>query len=458
MAIDRSELRRLSPSGEKGFKLAPTRLTTGEPPALPLRAKRPSALFIAPIMPSDRGNGLAMRNWFLLNSYAQRFEVDLAVVPVAGQADQAIGSFPREQIRKSIVVPLGSRDTHFTLLSHLIDPKLRLDAFRDYGRPSIGAFLTPAVSSTLNAFGAEGAYSLIHISRLYLATLARPWIEGWHGRRPALILDSDEDDANAYHRLAQLYRKCGRQRDAEWADAEAHAFAKLAAEWIDRFDLVLTSSPEERLTLRRRDTAASVEAMPNVAPLKCRERAPRYPSGSRNIIFVGNMSYAPNVDAAKWFVREIFPKLRDTFSFRVQFVIAGDHPTSEISRLARQRGVVVTGTLDKIEPLYRSASLAVIPIRAGGGTRIKLLEAAAYGVPVVSTHFGATGTRFTSGRELLLADNAGVFATSCARLLREAELGSRLVAAARRKIKRDFDASTCSRRLLAKIERLSQRE
>ena len=458
MSIRCGELRRLSPSGGKGFKLAPTRVTTGEFPELWLRAKRPSMLFIAPIMPSDRGNGLAMRNWFLLNSYAQRFEVDLAVVPVAGHPHRVIGTFPKEQIRKSIVVPLAARDTHFTLLSRLIDPKLRLDAFRDYGRPSISAFLTPTVFATLNAFAAEGAYSLVHSSRLYLAPLVRPLIERRHGKRPTLILDSDEDDANAYRRLAQLYRKCGRKRDAEWADAEAHAFAQLASEWINRFDLVLISSREERLSLRRRDIGAFIQATPNVAPLKCRERGPRYLSGPRKIIFVGNMSYPPNVDAAKWFVREIFPKLRDTFPFKVHFVIAGDHPTNEVSNLAGQRGVVVTGALDQIEPLYLSASLAVIPIRAGGGTRIKLLEAAAYGVPVVSTHFGATGTRFASGRELLLADNAEAFAASCVRLLRDYGLASRLVAAARRKTKRDFEASTCSRRFLATIERLSQRE
>jgi glycosyltransferase involved in cell wall biosynthesis len=412
-------------------------------------------LFIAPIMPSDHGNGLAMRNWFLLNSYAQRFEVDLAVVPIAGHPHGAIGTFPREQIRKSIVIPLAGRDTHFTLLSHLIDPKARLDAFRDYGRPSIGAFLTPTVSSTLNGFAAESTYSLVHISRLYLATLARPWIEGRHVRRPTLILDCDEDDANAYCRLAQLYRKSGRQRDAEWANAEAHAFATLAAEWLDRFDLILTSSPEERLFLRRRGIAASVEAIPNVAPLKCRERGPRYPSGCRNIVFVGNMSYPPNVDAANWFARHIFPHVRDTFSSSVRFIIAGDNPTREVFSLVRQPQVVVTGAIHQIEQLYLDAALAVVPIRAGGGTRIKLLEAAAYGVPVVSTRFGASGTGFKSGRELLLADNAEAFAASCVRLLREYGLASRLVAAARRKTKRDFEASRCSRRFLATIERLS---
>jgi polysaccharide biosynthesis protein PslH len=448
MPIDRGELSCESDCNESDLTLRPA----------PPRDTRPAALFIAPIMPADRGNGLAMRSWFLLNAYAQRFDVDLAVVPIAGQTGGAIGSFPTGQIRKSIVVPVMARNTHFTLLSHLIDPKARLAAFRDYASPSLGAFLTSTVSSTLEAFASERPYSLIHISRLYLATLARPWIEGRHVRKPTLILDSDEDDASAYRRLAQLYRKSGREEQADWAEAEACAFAKLAFEWLDRFDLVLASSSDEARSLSRRGRAVSVEAVPNVAPAKCRERGPRYPNGSRTIIFVGNMSYPPNIDAASWFARYIFPQLRDTFPFRVQFVIAGDNPAREVSSLTRQQGVIVTGGCDPIAPFYLSASLAVVPIRAGGGTRIKLLEAAAYGVPVVSTQFGASGTGFKSGRELLLADNAREFATSCARLLQDFGLASRLVAGARRKIKRDFDGGKCSRHFLAKIERLSPGE
>jgi glycosyltransferase involved in cell wall biosynthesis len=102
--------------------------------------------------------------------------------------------------------------------------------------------------------------------------------------------------------------------------------------------------------------------------------------------------------------------------------------------------------------------LAVVPIRVGGGTRIKLIEAAKHGVPVVATRFGASGTGFRSGYELLLADKERDFAASCARLLTDFRLASRLAASARRGILRNFAAGSCSQRLLGTIERLSKWE
>ena len=420
--------------------------------------RRPAALFIAPITPSDRDNGLAMRTGFLLSSYAQRFDVDLVVVPIAGETREAIASFPTCQLRRSIVLPLTRRDTQFTLLSLLVDQTARLAAFRDYGKPSITAALTANVCSNLAAFSAQKSYSLIHISRLYLAPLARPWTERRRGPCPTLVLDADEDDANAYRRLANLYRKSGHEEKAGWAYAEADAFTKCAAEWLNRFDVVLASSSEEVRALRRRGKHVCATTVPNVAPPIDSIRTLKRRGGHRDIVFVGNMSYLPNIDAVRWFALSVWPRLRRMFAGRLRFIIAGNSPPREVLDLARQPGIVVMGTFPQVGSLYRDASLVVIPIRAGGGTRIKLLEAASYCVPVVSTSFGAYGSGFRSGRELLLADNSRDFADSCARLLQDFALASRVVAGARRKIHRDFDSAICSRRFLGKIERICTRE
>ena len=115
--------------------------------------------------------------------------------------------------------------------------------------------------------------------------------------------------------------------------------------------------------------------------------------------------------------------------FPVRFVIAGSGAPREVMNLARQPGIVVAGGFDDVAPLYRRAALAVVPIRAGGGTRIKLLESAKHGVPVVATRFGAAGTGLRSGQELLLADTERDFAAACARLLTDGRLASRLAAA-----------------------------
>jgi glycosyltransferase involved in cell wall biosynthesis len=170
------------------------------------------------------------------------------------------------------------------------------------------------------------------------------------------------------------------------------------------------------------------------------------------------MSYLPNIDAAMWFALRIWPRLRCAAPFPLRFVIAGDSPPRKVTALARHPGIVVTGRFEDMAALYRRAAVAVVPIRAGGGTRIKLIESASYGVPVVATRFGASGTGFKSGHELLLADNEWDFAASCARLLTDFTLASRLAACARRRILREYDPGCCSQRLIGKIERILKRE
>jgi glycosyltransferase involved in cell wall biosynthesis len=412
-------------------------------------AVRPAALFIVPITPSDHGNGLAMRARFLLRAYAERFAVDLVVIPLAERSSQ-LGSFPMEDLRRAIVLPIGDVDTHFRLVNALKDAKSRLTAFRDYGRPSLAAGLTPDILSRLRSFAGDNRYALIHVSRLYLAGVARGWTDRAATERPRLVLDCDEDDVNAYRRLAQLYRKWGQSERADWASAESDAFARLAREWLPRFDVVLASSAGEADALARRG-GAEITVVPNIVQKEPVNAGLTSRRGRRDILFVGNMSYFPNIDAATWFASRILPKLRHLLPFKVRFVVAGGHPSRQVADLARREGIVVVGKFEDTAAPYRRASLAVIPIRAGGGTRIKLLEAAAYGVPMVATSFGASGCGFRSGLELLLADSEADFAHCCARLLRDPGLASRLAAAAKRRLRREFDAKTCAQRFLAKI-------
>jgi polysaccharide biosynthesis protein PslH len=415
---------------------------------------RPAALFIAPIMPSDGGNGLAMRAGFLLDGYAKRFALDLAVVPIAGGTTE-LGPFVARRTRRAIVLPVAAPDTHFTLISAIANQQVRLAAFRQYGRPSIVAMLDANIERALLAFADDASYALVHVSRLYLASLAGAWMaEG--GRQPSMVLDCDEDDASAYRRLARLYRKRGRDRRADWAEVEAVAFRTLAAQWLPRFDLLLAASSDEARLLSAHFDNVAPTIVPNILQATANYSAlPRNDAGRRDILFVGNMSYPPNVDAAMWFASRILPKLRSAVPFPLRFVIAGGGAPREVANLARHPGIVVAGRVADVAPFYRRAALAVVPIRAGGGTRIKLMESANHRVPVVATRFGAAGTGFRSGHELLLADNEREFAASCARLLTDLGLASRLVAGARRRMRRDYDASRWAERLLDRIEHLS---
>lgn len=415
------------------------------------RNGRPAALFIAPIMPSDRGNGLAMRTGFLLDAYAERFAVDLAVAPVAGGATD-LTPFAASRVRRAVVLPVGAADTHFTLINSVADPKVRLAAFRQYGRPSVAARLTGEVERALFGFAGDASYQLVHVSRLYLSGLAAAWMHA-SGGPPHLVLDCDEDDVSAYRRFALLHRNWGQSRLALRADAEADAFDLLGRQFLSRFDLLLAASVGEGRRLQARAGDAAIAVIPNVAPGGAIHPAPAASRRGRgDILFVGNMGYLPNIDAATWFAGQIWPRLRDVLPRPLRFVIAGHGAPRELIGLARRRGIVVLGAFDTSAALYRRAALAIVPIRAGGGTRIKLLEAAKYGVPVVATRLGAEGTGFRSGHELLLADTERDFAAACTRLLTDFGLASRLVAGARRRVAVDYNAGKSAKRLNDRID------
>jgi glycosyltransferase involved in cell wall biosynthesis len=151
----------------------------------------------------------------------------------------------------------------------------------------------------------------------------------------------------------------------------------------------------------------------------------------RHLLFVGNLSYVPNVDGVAGFVRDVLPPLRARFGDDVVLRIAGSAPVAEVVALASLPGVELIVDPADLAPHYGWADLAVIPLTAGGGTRIKLIEAFAQGVPVVATTVGTEGIDARHGTHLLIADEPTAFAEACSLLLSDMGEAERLAAAAR---------------------------
>jgi glycosyltransferase involved in cell wall biosynthesis len=393
--------------------------------------RRDRLLMLAPIMPSDRGIGLAMRAGFFLDAYSRRFEVDLVVAPVAGSVEAS--AFVLSRTHRIEILGLDRPDSYYALVASVRDPLARLDAFRRYGRPSLAAFIGPARHS-LEVLAADNRYQAVHVHRLYIAELATPWV-GKGRDRPRMVIDCDENDVLAYRRLAGMERRRQNPIAAALAQAEAEAFARFASNWLPKFDLLLAASHDEMKSLSAFGVPTS--AVPNVvadAPARPRRRRRDFYS----ILFVGTMGYAPNVDAVIWFVSRVWHRLERALRHRVRLAIVGGNPPPALARLGSQRGIEVTGAVADVARYYREADLVVAPIRAGGGTRIKLIEAAAHGVPVVATGFGAGGTTFQHGVDMLIADDEMNFLRACLMLARDRPLAARLAARARAKAKRDY--------------------
>jgi polysaccharide biosynthesis protein PslH len=406
---------------------------------------RPRALMIAPAVPAEIGNGLAMRLGLFLEALTRVAVVDLAVLPVSSASNESTAFLGRLGITP-IMLPCDRPETRFALLSRLEDPQARLEAFRCYGRPRLAAWMPTPVIESLRSLAARRRYDLVHIGRTYLALAAHPWLAS----DATLSLDLDEDDHKASLSIARLLRRRGDPEAADWSQADAVAFDRLLGEVTPRFDRLWISSSIDRQSVQARHPKANPIVVPNaVAGTQPRRRR----DDGATLIFVASFGYVPNVDAALWFVQTVWPRLRIRRP-QLKLLLVGRDPPASVIDLRRRPGVTVTGSVPDLAPLYAQASLALVPLRAGGGTRIKLLETLAHGVPVVATRIGAAGIPIAQTGSGWMGDDPQQFALACLSALQRAGERRRRGARGRALVRREYLRSEVLGRLASLIAAL----
>lgn len=152
------------------------------------------------------------------------------------------------------------------------------------------------------------------------------------------------------------------------------------------------------------------------------------------ILFVGSMDYPPNEDGVLWFVNNIYPIIKEKTKLELILYIVGFDPTEEIKKLDEHNDVIVTGGVESIAPYYENCNLTIVPIRMGGGTRIKILEAMSYNRAVVSTTIGVEGLDFEKGKDIIIADTPDDFANSCIKLIEDNNYRKKISAAGRKAV------------------------
>jgi sugar transferase (PEP-CTERM/EpsH1 system associated) len=181
------------------------------------------------------------------------------------------------------------------------------------------------------------------------------------------------------------------------------------------------------------------------------------PAASRSLIFTGSMDWLPNEDAMLFFCRDILPLIRAEEP-DVTLSIVGRAPTPAVRRLASGQGVRVTGRVDDVRPYMRDAAVYIVPLRVGGGTRLKIFEAMAMAKAVVSTAVGAEGLPVTAGEHLLLADEPRGFARGVVRLLRDLDRRRAIEQAARQLVAAKYDWSVVAKDLEEALMRFARME
>jgi len=164
---------------------------------------------------------------------------------------------------------------------------------------------------------------------------------------------------------------------------------------------------------------------------------PRASVDKGRLVYPGSITYPPNLDAVRFFVNEVLPKVRDARP-QTTLYVTGSTTCAPIEELAAKPGVVFTGHVADVRTQVAKSEVCVVPLLSGGGTRLKVLEALALGVPVVATTKGAEGLTLEDGRELLIADTPSSLADATLRVLDDGDLAARLSAAGRRAVAERF--------------------
>jgi len=224
------------------------------------------------------------------------------------------------------------------------------------------------------------------------------------------------------------------------------------ARLLNRFDLCIMVSEQDRATCLHDlpGYKGSIEVIPN--GVDCQHNHPGIaPAKSGRLIYNGALTYFANYDAVRFFLTEVYPIVRQRVP-NVSLTITGSTSGVDLSGLDLDKSVILSGYVDDIRFPVAEATVCVVPLRQGGGTRLKILEAMALGTPVVATSKGAEGLDVTPDHDILIADEPAEFARQVVRLLGDASLARQLADNARRLVERSYDWDQIGKRFVRLVE------
>ena len=205
-----------------------------------------------------------------------------------------------------------------------------------------------------------------------------------------------------------------------------------------RYDAIVAVSPQDRAIMEAEYGAPVVRDIPTGVDTEYFRASGQVEPDPYHLVFTGSMDWLPNDDAMKYFVRTVFPKVRAACP-EASLTIVGRNPFPSLTSLTRTcPSIKVTGQVADVRPYMERAAVYVIPLRIGGGTRLKVFEAMAMGKPIVSTAIGVEGLPIANGTDALVADEPDAFAEAVIRLLRDRALAKRVGEAAAEKVTAKF--------------------
>jgi glycosyltransferase involved in cell wall biosynthesis len=234
---------------------------------------------------------------------------------------------------------------------------------------------------------------------------------------------------------------------------------RMMKDWEPRvlrnFDRCLTMSSLDEKYLRSACPELKLSVIENGVDVE-RYRPLSPNEDKKSLLYLGSMSYEPNSDAVLHFCSRILPLIRKEIP-QCRFFIVGKNPSQDLRNLADGESVSVTGYVDDPVPYYQRCDILVVPLRAGGGSRLKILESMALGRPVVSTSIGCEGLEVRNDQHLLIADPPQEFARQCVRLLTDNSLYDRMALQGRKLVEQKYSWDRISNNLQEVYSRLEEK-
>jgi len=301
-------------------------------------------------------------------------------------------------------------------------------------------YTSPNMHDALAGVLREESFDLVHLDSIHMAAYA-DWLHSSTGA--PVVYDWHNIESEAMQRYSRHTPSFLRARYAGWT---ARRLASLEDRVLRQAFGHIVCSERERLELLRRVPSARVALIDNGVDAAYFASAADSPTaGRRRLVFVGAMSYHANIDAAIFFAREVWPAISRRFPQWI-LTLVGSNPSPAV-RALQSGSVEVTGTVDDVRPYYGQAFAAVVPLRIGGGTRLKILEAMAAGVPAISTSLGAEGLALSPGVNILTADNPRDWLPHLETLFRDPRLWAALSTAGRELARARYDWEMLGARL-----------
>ena len=357
------------------------------------------------LWPVDTGGKI--RSFNILRHLARRHEVTLLSY-YGGQRDA--------EYETAIVQQLPGAQTLYTAapegtLAQSIDYILRLPSAAPYAvKKFTHAAVRREVAQRLRNGSAEVA-----VCDFLSASLNFPEVSA-----PPVVLFQHNVETMLWRRMAETEKSALRKLSYR---IEANKMAAYEARTLRQFRHVIAVSDHDRKEMLAMASGCTITVVPTGVDTEHYQPAPSVSENPPLIVFTGSMDWEPNIDAVEYFCRDIFPSMLAVFP-AARFQIVGRNPHPRVRKLASP-SVEVTGTVPSVAEYLRNATVVIVPLRIGGGTRLKIFEAMAMRKALVSTSIGAEGLDVTSGEDCLIADDARSFSSAILAVLREPALRRR---------------------------------